>query len=66
MLSTEQLEEVDGRLAVTDKDPHTPGARFVRFWVDDVPINPEDSRSHGDEEHPNPHTQMLGMSVVHQ
>ena len=53
MLSTEQLEEVDGRLAVTDEDPHTPGNRFVRLWVDEVPISPEDSRSHGDEEHPN-------------
>ena len=54
LLSTEQLEEVDGHLAVTDEDPHTPGTRFVRFWVDEVPISPEDSRSHGDEEHPNP------------
>ena len=54
LLSTEQLEEVDGRLAVTDEDPHNPGTRFVRFWVDEVPISPEDSRSHGDEEHPNP------------
>ena len=54
LLSTEQLEEVDGRLAVTDEDPHAPGTRFVRFWVDEVPIGPEGSRSHGDEEHPNP------------
>ena len=28
LLSTEQLEEVDDRLAVTDVDPHS-GARFV-------------------------------------
>ena len=54
LLSTEQLEEIDGRLAVTDEDPHTPGTRFVRFWVDETPIGPEDSGSHGDEEHPNP------------
>ena len=53
LLSTEQLEEIDGRLAVTDEDPHNPGNRFVRFWVDEVPINPEDSRGHGGEEHPN-------------
>ena len=25
----------------------------MRFWVDKVPISPEESRSHGDEEHPN-------------
>ena len=38
LLSTEQLEEIDGRLAVTDEDPHTPGTRFVRIWVDEIPI----------------------------
>ena len=54
LLSTEQLVEIDGRLAVTDEDPHTLGTRFVRFWVDEIPIGPEDSGSHGDEEHPNP------------
>ena len=36
LLSTEQLEEVDGRLAVLDVDPSS-GTRFVRFWVDDWP-----------------------------
>ena len=54
LLATEQLVDIDGRLAVTDEDPHSPGTRFVRFWVDEVPLNPEDSRSHGGEEHPNP------------
>ena len=47
LLSTEQLEEVDGRLAVMDVDPHNPGTRFVRFWVDEIPISPEARRSHG-------------------
>ena len=28
LLSTEQLEEVDDRLAVTDEDPHTPGTHL--------------------------------------
>ena len=35
LLSTEQLEEIDGRLAVTDIDPHS-GTRFVQFWVDGI------------------------------
>ena len=46
LLSTEQLEEVDDRLAVTDVDPHS-GSRFVRFWVDEIPLddgNPGDER----------------------
>ena len=30
LLPTEQLEEVDGRLAVTDEDPHNPGIRNVK------------------------------------
>ena len=36
LLPTEQLEEIDGRLAVLDIDPVS-GSRFVRFWVDEVP-----------------------------
>ena len=38
LLPTEQLEEVDGRLAVLDIDPVS-GTRFVKFWVDEVPLN---------------------------
>ena len=34
LLSTEQLEEVGGRLAIVDTSP-TSGRRVVRFWVDD-------------------------------
>ena len=34
LLSTEQLEEVEGRLAIVDTSP-TSGRRVVRFWVDD-------------------------------
>ena len=37
LLSSEQLEDVNGRLAVVDTSPAT-GARVVRFWVDEVPI----------------------------
>ena len=37
LLSTEQLEEIDGCLAVTDEDPHS-GTRFVRFWVMKFPL----------------------------
>ena len=45
LLSTEQLEEIDDRLAVTDVDPQ--GTRYVRFWVDEIPIDdrvPSDER----------------------
>ena len=35
LLSTELVEEIDGKLAVTDVDPS--GNRFVKFWIDDVP-----------------------------
>ena len=41
LLSSERLEEMDGRLAVTDEDPHTPGARYMKFWVDEAPNSPE-------------------------
>ena len=54
LLPTEQLEEIDGRLAVTDANPHNPGTRSVRFWVDEAPSSPENSRSHGDGGHANP------------
>ena len=37
LLSSEQLEEIDGRLAVVDVSPTT-GERFVKFWVDAIPI----------------------------
>ena len=40
LLSSEQLEEVDGRLAVVDTSPAT-GARVVRFWVDELPSQDE-------------------------
>ena len=43
LLSSERLEEVDDRLAVVDTNPTT-GARFVKFWVDAVPLS-EDSES---------------------
>ena len=45
LLSTERLENIDGRLAVTDEDPHVPGVRCVKFWVDDVPSNLSENRS---------------------
>ena len=49
LLPTEQLEEIDGRLAVLDVDPAS-GARFVRFWVDEVPFHAsEDSPSQNRE-----------------
>ena len=40
LLSSEQLEEIDGRLAVVDTSPAS-GARVVRFWVDEVPLQDE-------------------------
>ena len=46
LLSSEQLEEIDARLAVLDVNPST-GARFVRFWVDEVPLS-DVTESHDD------------------
>ena len=43
LLSTEQLEEVGGRLAVVDTSP-TSGRRVVRFWVDESSVH-EDGTS---------------------
>ena len=43
LLSTEQLEDVDGRLAVVDTSP-TSGRRVVRFWVDETSVH-EDGAS---------------------
>ena len=43
LLSTEQLEEIGGRLAVVDISP-TSGRRVVRFWVDESSVH-EDSAS---------------------
>ena len=43
LLSTEQLEEINGRLAVVDVSPMS-GRRVVRFWVDESPVH-EDSVS---------------------
>ena len=40
LLSSEHLEEIDDRLAVVDVSP-TSGARVVRFWVDEVPLQEE-------------------------
>ena len=40
LLSSEQLEEIDGRLAVVDTSPAS-GARVVRFWVDEVSLQDE-------------------------
>ena len=44
LLPTEQLEEIDDRLAVVDIDPAT-GAKFVKFWVDEIPVATEGSPS---------------------
>ena len=41
LLSTERLEDVEGRLAVTDVDSN--GNRFVvKFWVDETPTSPRE------------------------
>ena len=43
LLSSEQLEEIDGRMAIVDTSPMS-GARVVRFWVDEPSVH-EDSVS---------------------
>ena len=35
LLPTERLEELDGRLAITDEDSN--GNRYLKVWVDDAP-----------------------------
>ena len=42
LLSSEQLEEIDGRLAIVDTNPVS-GARVVRFWVDESPVHDNSS-----------------------
>ena len=44
LLSTEELEEIDGRLAVLDVNPST-DTRFVRFWVDEISLECHCQRS---------------------
>ena len=43
LLSTERLEEMDGRLVVTDKGSHA--VRYVKFWVDDTISSPAEGRA---------------------
>ena len=40
LLSSEQLEEIDGRLAIVDTSSVS-GTRVVRFWVDETPLHDE-------------------------
>ena len=41
LLSAEVMEEVDGRMAVTDVDPN--GQRRVKFWIADLPSSPREN-----------------------
>ena len=43
LLPTERLEEMEGRLAVTDED--SSGNRHVKFWVDEAPTSPTERRT---------------------
>ena len=53
LLPTEQLEEIDGRLAVLDIDPVS-GTRFVKFWVDEVPLSASEEGPSQRRERDNP------------
>ena len=50
-LLSEVMEEVDGRLAVTDVD--SSGQRYVKFWIDDFPTSlvEEQAAHHAAEEY---------------
>ena len=50
LLSTEVMEEIDGRLAVTDVD--AAGQQYVKFWIDDFHSSPveEQAVQHAAEE----------------
>ena len=64
LLPTERLEEMDGRLAVTDEDPRASGVKYAKLWVDEVPNSPEGSRSHADEEPTSPLASARDVSRV--
>ena len=58
LLSTEQLEELDGRLAIVDTNSVS-GTRVVRFWVDEPPsrdVSSSDIRTSPPTENRNPET----------
>ena len=63
LLSSEHLEEIDDRLAVVDVHPTT-GARFVKFWVDEVPL-PDDSGSDARREVDSPRIPYVRTSDTH-
>ena len=58
LLSTEQLEEIGGRMAIVDTSP-TSGMRVVRFWVDESSVH-EDSVS---EARTPMRTEQIGVST---
>ena len=43
LLSTEMMEEVDGRFAVTNVDCN--GQRYVKFWIDDSHNSPAEEQA---------------------
>ena len=47
LLPTEQLEQLDGRWAITDVGPDE--IRYVKSWVDETPSSPPDLTTRGDE-----------------
>ena len=65
LLSTEQLEEIDGRLAVLDVDPLT-GTRFVKFWVDEVPFSASDEGVSQRRDRNNPGCETTGRDTERQ
>ena len=65
LLSTEQLEEIDGRLAVLDVDPLT-GTRFVKFWVDEVPVSVSDEGASQRRDRNNPGGEATGRDTERQ
>ena len=62
LLPTEQLEEIDGRLAVLDVDPVS-GTRFVKFWVDEVPLSTSEEGPSQRRERNNPICEATGRDT---
>ena len=65
LLPTEQLEEIDGRLAVLDVDPIS-GTRSVKFWVDEVPLSTSEEGLSQRRERNNPVCETTGRDTERQ
>ena len=48
---------------MTDENPHAPGVRYVKVWVDDGPSNASENRSQTSEEAPRVSPHRVGLPL---